>query len=218
VTFDEIVTEIAARLNIVSAEGITRIGREVNVRYREVTGELSLKTSRQTTVDEDTTIGDRYVTFDGLEKVFHVYDESTPPRMLVERSFDELRSRTPYDSDEPREYAVVLSDASSVTIFLDATPESVFTLVADGVGSAVALEDDDEPLFPASFHDILILGVIADELNKSEKFREAAVFDARFQLRLAALRLHLRSSAFMIQQNRNEIQPWQRRRRGWQVI
>lgn len=208
-TFDELVVEVSARLNLVSAEAMTRIGREINVRYREVTGELGLQTSRRTTVSQDTTIGDRFVTFHDVEKLYDVFDDEDPPSMLTQVTFTELRDRAAQSGDLPKDYAVAMSDARSVTIFLDKTPETAYTLNADAQSVAAVLADEDEPAFPESFHDVLIEGVIAVELRKQEKRADAKDAQEQFEKRLAALRLHLRSSATLaIQQNRLQQPYW----------
>lgn len=210
-TFDEIVAEIAEDLNLTSAEAIARIGRRVNRRYRRVTGDCGVLTSGRLElgVSETVTPGDRLVTFESVEKLITVYDESDPPRHLTEISLVEMREKTVRpDSDSPDFYAIVTSTATAITIMLDAEPATAYDLLADAIVSAAVLSGDDEPAFPASYHDVLILGVIADELGKSEKYTEAAKKEIAFEKRRDELKLHLRTSASLqAQQNKDGRQP-----------
>lgn len=73
-TFTEIVNEIAEDLNLTSATAITRIGREVNRRYREIVTSLGLATSARAIATASTTIGDRSLTFTSVLKLLSVFD------------------------------------------------------------------------------------------------------------------------------------------------
>lgn len=205
-TFDEIVDDVAEQLNLTSAEAITRIGKRVNRRYRRVTGDCGILTSGQfeLEVSETVTPGDRLVTFEDVEKLATVYTEDTPPRHLDEVSFVEMRQKTLRVGDHPNFYAVVNHTSTSITIMLDSEPETPYDLLADGIVSAAVLSGDDEPAFPASFHDILWEGALADELRKAQNFKDAETHENLFKERLAHLKLHLRSSASMVaQQNKH---------------
>lgn len=204
-TFDEIVDEVAEQLNLTSAEAIARIGRRVNRRYRRVTGDCGILTSGrfEPEVSETVTPGNRYVTFSDVEKLITVFTEDTPPRHLDELTFVEMRQKTVRVSDQPNYYAIVTSTATDITIMLDAEPETAYDLLADAIVSAAVLSGTDEPAFPASYHDVLIMGATADELGKSEKYEEAAKKETQFRDRMNELKLHLRTSASLqIQQNK----------------
>ena len=72
-TFTAIVAKIADRLNLTSTAALTRIGEDVNDRYREIVSSVGLQTSIRTTISEQVTVGNRLVTFD-CEKVFSVFN------------------------------------------------------------------------------------------------------------------------------------------------
>lgn len=73
-TFTQIVAKIADRLNLTSAAALTRIGEEVNERYREVVSGVGLQGSVRTTASATATVGSRYLTFT-CSKIFDVLDQ-----------------------------------------------------------------------------------------------------------------------------------------------
>lgn len=202
-SFDEIVTEISEHMALRSQEAINRIGRNVNVRYRAVTGELGILTSRQTTVYADVTLGDRMLSFENAEKLIEVFDTSdNGMRVLTEITPREMREIVPAEG-APTRYAVWAQNASSVTIMMDALPQEALRLYADVTSNATTLSSTDEPAFPASFHDILVMGGIADEYRKKKEFREAQDLEDKVVMRVRKLKHHLASSAALrIQQNK----------------
>jgi hypothetical protein len=72
-TFTAIVAIIADRLNLTSAAALTRIGTEVNERYREVMSGVGLQTSIRTTIAQAVTAGNNQVEF-SCQKVFSVFN------------------------------------------------------------------------------------------------------------------------------------------------
>src|SRR5438477_361625 len=107
-TFTEIVNEVAELTNNLSSPtALTRIGREVNTRYKRVSSAISLNTVRRGTTTSSTSVGVATVTFTGIEKLERVIDErSGRIRVLDEITFDEMRTMTPASSDSPRCYAI----------------------------------------------------------------------------------------------------------------
>lgn len=84
-TFTQIVAKIANRLNLTSATALTRIGEEVNERYREVCSGVGLQTSIRTTAAASTTVGNRFLTFT-CEKVFNVFNNYGKPVVSISRT------------------------------------------------------------------------------------------------------------------------------------
>ncbi len=67
---------------------------------------------------------------------------------------------------------------------------------ADVVLTALSA-DSDVPLFPSSFHDLLIFGAMATELDKMEKYEFAKKQEAMYQIRLADLRYYIAKSRYL---------------------
>lgn len=72
-TFTAIVAKVADRLNLTSAAALTRIGEEVNDRYREVMSGVGLQTSVRTTISQAVTAGNNQVEL-ACQKVFSVFN------------------------------------------------------------------------------------------------------------------------------------------------
>lgn len=212
-TFDEIVDTVAARHDITRSDGKERIGQNVNIHYHAITGELGMQTSRRGEVEKVVTVGSRYVTFANVEKLYMVYTlDDDRVRELDERPFSELRRTTPQESDDPKKYAVSRSEASEITIFLDAEPATAYTLYADAERTTDNLEGNDEPAFPQSFHDVLILYAQADEFEKSEKTKQAQDKRLEAEVRKAKLFHHVAVTGWLRRQNDPPPRPWSGRR------
>jgi hypothetical protein len=169
-TKGEIVTEIMDRLNLTSTTATTRIGRIVDRYYLRVTSAIGVKTisRRVFDVEATTTIQSAEVEFELMENITRVYYLSDGVKQFLDvKTIDELREDADQLSgDTPSKYAIKTMSAMSVTIYLDMLPESEFTLYADGYGKASVLDDGDQPIFPESFHDILVEGPLIDEYKK----------------------------------------------------
>ncbi len=87
--------------------------------------------------------------------------------------------------------------ASTVTIFLDSIPATVYALHADALVNLSMLSGTMVPAFTQDFHDILIYGGMATELDKMEKYDLSAKKEKQFEQRLSELRLYQASSAYM---------------------
>jgi hypothetical protein len=194
-TFDQLRTQVLDYCGLQSPEAQTRVGKAINRHYRRVTSTLGLDASRFITRTRTTTIGSQTATFTDIEKIDRVRDTttSTSPRLLQEVSIHKLRSETPGTS-EPSAYAVQNTGADSVTIRLDTVPQIVYTLQADGWTTLSDLSGTDEPVIPESFHDVLAWFVIAEELLKKEKLKEASAYEQKAEKLLAELRFHLADS------------------------
>lgn len=194
-TFTDIVTRVTNKLNRTSTDAITRIGLSVNDRYRAVVSSVGINTAKRTSVTANTVVGDRTVAFT-CEKVYAVSDPAyTPARLLFERTYDELKYGL-LGTDPPRLWAVQTEIATTVTIFLDCTPATIYALNADALVSAADLTGTNVPAFAADFHDVLYWGALADELEHMEKYDKAAKQEKKYELRLAELRYFLAKSAY----------------------
>lgn len=196
-TFDEIVTEVKDRLNLTSSDATTRIGRAVNVMYRRVTSGLGLQVARRITgVIGTTSIGVQKFTFTGIEKIERILDtRSGSTKEIDERTFEEIRVINPSSSDTPHMWAVEKMGPSSVTVRLDVLPQTAFQLLADGLETAATLSGSQVPNFNQDFHDVLVEGVIADELRKQEKPVLARIAQDTYDKRLSELRFFIVKSA-----------------------
>lgn len=197
-TFTEIRTEIIERLNLTSSDALTRVGRAINRKYRLVTSSIGLELSRRITVSAALTPGVSTLTFTGVEKVINVFNRTvTPYRRLSEVTTEELRDKQPFvASDSPTMYSVDSHTSDSVTILINVIPQTAFTLYADVHTAVSDLSGSQEPAFPESFHDILIEGVLMDELRKMEKSSLAQFAQAEYEKILSDLRMWIAKNNF----------------------
>ena len=207
-TFSDISVRVLDRLNLTSTQATVRVAQEIDERYREVATGLGLEvtTTGIVPVGATTTVGVRTLTFTGVEKIMSVYNTAfTPPATLDEVDFDEIRNQ-PVGTDPPSQWAVQSMGASTVTIFLDTTPATAYLLTADALSTQLVLTGSMIPQIPTSFHDILLHGVIADELYKLEKYDLAAKKEEKFEKRLSELRFFIAKSAYKkIYQGKNAV-------------
>lgn len=199
-TFDEIVAEVADRLNLTSTEAIARIGRSVNERYGWLCTSMGLQTSCQDVARASTVSGSNLLTFGPqplkVLKVNSVFNEDNPkPNLLTEQTLDVLRNMTE-GTDPASNYAIYLMKADRVTVMLDSTASSVYELAADVIADKSTLSGGDVPTFAAAYHNCLVYGAMATELDKSEKPELAQVQENRYDVRCSELRLFIAKSAY----------------------
>lgn len=203
-TFTTIQSRVADRLNLTSAQALARIGNSINEKYREVASSIGMATVERSTATA-TTVGNgtRLLAFTtaatgtGVQKILSVYDAAfTPPIILDELSFDQIRNDA-VETDPPLEYAIATTTSASVTVMLSSACTTVFTLTADVLANMTDLSGSATPNFPEDFHDMLIYGVMAIELEKMEKYDMVAKQDEHFQSRLADLRYYIAKSAYL---------------------
>jgi hypothetical protein len=165
-TFDEIVAEIQTPFNLTSTASATRIGKWVNMAYKNLCSDFGIQTTSTVEgVAVNTTVGNRQMVFSastttpatGVERILSLYDATvTPNRPLIEISRDEMRNR-PLSSDPASLWAVLYwSGAASVTINLNCLPATIYALTADVLSTKATLSGSDVPAFAEDFHDILI--------------------------------------------------------------
>lgn len=205
-TFDEIVDRVATRLNLTGTIALTRVGLFVNERFARLSSSVGLSNVSRTPVPlvVSTVIGTPLVTVTGLERIYSVSDPTaTPPRLLSEVTNNELKLMPP-GTDPPRAYAINQTGAGSVQIKLNCTPSSIYSLWVDGDADVSTLSGSMVPPFPAKYHDVLVYGAYASELEHMDKYDKAAVQEARWERMLSELRLYLASSAYLdIHQGKN---------------
>lgn len=217
-TFSEIQSRVASRLNLSSTDALTRLGNYINDRYVRVTSSIGLQTARRVTATTNTAAGDPRVAFT-LEKIEVVYCIATGKRrVLSEVSYDEWRRMTvdTPQSGDPVCYAIEESGASTVTIVCWPEPSAVVAMKADGLENASTLSGSNVPAFPADFHDALVFGAMADEYSKLEKPKLADKFEMQFEQRVADLRFFLAKSIYAKNhQGRTVTGPRRPRDGGW---
>lgn len=197
-TFDEIKTMVAGRLNLTSPDALTRISSEINDRYKRVTSSIGLAVTRRQTFQGTAGLGSNLMTFSGCEKVINVVDRSTTPyRMLKEITMEEMEGKEPASNSFVTYYAIQTMGASSVVIRMDCIAQSAFTLYADGYGNLATISGSSVPAFAESFHDILVHGVLADEYRKVMQKQLAIDEESQYNSRLGELRLFIAESAYL---------------------
>jgi hypothetical protein len=192
-TFAEMRTAVTDYCHLTSADAILRVGKSLNRHYRRVTSLVGLDTARFVTRIVSIPIGVRTVTFPEIEKIDRIVDATTPTaiRTLTQVSMNVQRTTQPGNS-APSTWAFQNADADSATVLLDTVPDVVYSLQADGWSTLTTMvADGDEPVFPESFHDLLVWFVISEELLKKEKDTLADRYQARAEKLLADLRFHL---------------------------
>jgi len=200
-TFQEIVDEVMNRLNLSSQDARDRISKRVNTRYRRVTTLLGLTASRfiKTTytvnVANFPVLPDMRIEMENVTRVIRLNDTPTV-QVLRPTTYDELTSSPTY-SRLPDKWAIKEIGNNFVIITLDAFPTGTdFTLAIEGYRSMLNLQDNDEPLFPESFHDILVEGVMADEHRKMEKPQLAEEDEAKYALILSDLKYYVAKTIY----------------------
>jgi hypothetical protein len=195
-TFSDIQAEIADRLNLTSVPALARIGRSINERYKWIVSSCGLITASRGVTTATATIGSRSLVFQA-EKVLSVFNPAfTPPFVLTERTFDELRNSI-IGSDPPIEYAIQQMSGSTVTVFLGSVPATSFALNADTETNQMTLSGTMVPGFAEDFHDILVYGGMSTELEKMEKYDLADRQEQRYAQRLSDLRFFIAKSAYL---------------------
>ena len=194
-TFTEIVNKVADRMNLTAATALTRIGDSVNERYRTIASSIGLDTIERQTITASTIIGNRSLVFT-CEKILSIYNTAfTPVLVLDEISMDLMRNQV-LGTDPAQQYAIQLMGASTVTVYLGSTPATIYPLSADALVNLSTLSGSQVPAFAQDFHDALVLGAMATELYKMEKYALADKKEEQFMARLSDLRFFIAKSAY----------------------
>lgn len=218
-TLQDITDRVMQRLNLTSTDAETRIKDEVNEVYREFVSSMGMETSIRGVTTALSTAGSRYVTFGGsgvgsdkVLKLLSVFLPSTvappPYNVLTSYTFDEMRNTIP-GTWPPTQYAISRMGPTEVEIFLDAeAPDSLQELDADCLLASDEMGDADSPFFPENFHDVLIYGVMAIELDKMEKEDRAKKASDKFEKRASELRMFIAKDAYIAIHQGKTLQGW----------
>lgn len=200
---------MADRCDLTSTSALTRIGREVNERYRWLASSVGFSTIQLVPgVTANTVVGNRSLTFGAtgtkVEKILSVYNAAySPPQVLGQVSFDQMRNQM-LGTDPPQQYAIQTMGDHSVTIYLGTIPATIYALTADVLSNLTDLSGVQVPAFAEDFHDILVYGPLGSEYMRMEKPELARTFDNEderrpglFQVRAAQLRYYIAKSAYL---------------------
>jgi hypothetical protein len=203
VTRAEIVAEVMDRLNLTSENAKARIQKRVQTRYARVTSAIGLTTSRRvsTTLAVNpvtvTTLPDLMI--QGIVKVFRVQlvSDTTRKSNLDEVTYEEVTT-TQFSAGLPSRYAIKTMGSDNVTITFDRTPDTdSFSIIVDGLAVILELADNDSPVFPADFHEVLVEGAMSDEYRKMEKPALQADAEERYAAILSDLRFFIVKSDYL---------------------
>jgi hypothetical protein len=202
-TYSEIIDHVADRMNLKSDLQLARVGTEVNLRHREILSSLGISQVTEWAVaTATTTISNRYLTFGpspvAVLKILALYRVVTgvyPPPILDEVSTDELLNMG-LGVDPPTAYAVTNMGERTVTIQLNSIPATQYVLTANVEGNITQLSGALSPAFSEDYHDILVNMVLADELEKAEKYDKAKAKLMQAEARMGGLRLFIAKSAY----------------------
>jgi hypothetical protein len=191
-------------MNLKSDEQLARVGTEVNLRHREILSSLGIsQVTERTVATATTTIGNRFLTFGpspvAVVKLLAVYRATGtyPPPALDEITPDQMLSEG-LQSDPPTKYAVTSMGERTVAIQLNSVPATGYVLTADVEGNVTQLSGAISPAFSEDYHDILVNLVLADELEKAEKYDKAAAKMKQADRRMGELRMFIAKSASKI--------------------
>ncbi len=106
---------------------------------------------------------------------------------------------------------VSVSGASTVTIYLDCIPATIYALTADALVNLSTLSGSMIPAFAEDYHDLLVLGAMATEYDKMEKTPLADKKEKQYEDRLSQLRMYIAKSAYKdIVQGGGQTNRWMR--------
>jgi hypothetical protein len=201
VTFLELQNDVMSRLNLTSSDARTRIKHELNTRYREVQTGVNLERTRRSEIAVTTVANNALVTVPACAKILSIFDPINLKRPLSEVSQNQLRQldSTGTITGIPHTYAIEANLNDTVIVRFYPKPDAIYNLRGDAIVAGTEMvADGDSPSFPTDFHDILVRGVMSDELNKMEKQRPAAdKEEAKFEKRLSELRYFLIKSRYL---------------------
>lgn len=218
-TFLEIQDAVMNRLNLTSTDARTRIKTEINLRYREVQSSINMAATRRGTRTFTTTSGSSLTTQSGIAKVLNVFDPTYLKNVLMEWSLNQIRQQDPPVQvvGTSTNYAVENMVNNLITLRLYPQPTVSYDLQADCLLAGIDMVDDtDEPAIPTDFHDVLVHGVLYDELMKMEKMNPLALKEeAKFEKRLSDIRYFVAKSAWLRLSQTDSFLQWTLAARTW---
>lgn len=208
---DQIITEICERLGLTSDEAKSRVFRELNSRYRRLTSSIGLEPTRRQQITGTLEAESNLLTASiAVEKILAVIDKDSGIAVtLPQVTPDEINSLTVL-TDRPKHWAVGPYSTGIATALTDCVRlAGDITLYMDVITTLNTSDNTSEPNFPASFHDILIYGVMADEYRRMEKVQLAHDCEIDYERRLSDLRMFIAKSAYLdIMQGKYETDPF----------
>lgn len=201
-TADEIVNFVADQLNLSAPDAKSRILKELNVRYRQLTSSIGLITTRRAEVSQPMTLNSQFVTFSGVERLDSVFYKTTHNSVVTNKTIDmitdeEMITETLLKSN-PSKFSLYNVSPTAITIKVNSivTTGTPPTLFAHAFVDASTLTGPSQPAFPESFHDILVHGVEADEYRRKHQNDEAQMSEQKYENRLSDLRMFIAKTAW----------------------
>jgi hypothetical protein len=201
-TFLEIQDRVMDRLNLSAAVARVRIKTFINERNRAVCTSVNVGRVRRTTVEALAASGVRTLTPSGIVKPLTIRIPALHT-VLEEHASDQLRNYDPREefTGVPDWYAVATYDHNSFDLELCPIPDQDYTLSIDGIARGIDLSDDgDIPGFPEDFHDILVFGASADELDHigmEKELAQSRKMELKYEQRLSELRYWIQKSIYL---------------------
>lgn len=197
--FASLKSRVQDRLLLPSTTAATRIGKYINERYRAVATSIGMQAVRFGTENIVTVNGTPdYTTTNLIHLMTLTYTAGN--RVMDEVTYDDIRNLDPggIRTGSPELYVKKKFNNANLTITIWPTPDAIYTLPGDGIlRGAELVNDNDVPVLPEDFEDILIFGACADELIKLEKPALAAAFEAKFVQRQKDLRFFIAKTAYL---------------------
>lgn len=200
-TFLELQTRVLNRVNWSSTEARELVKDYLNERYRQVCSSVNAARTRRGVVSFNTVNGSPNVSISAA-KVFNIFDAVYLKSLLNEVTVTDIRARdaAAVVVGRPTDYAVEEHENDTVQLMFFPKPNGVYALQADVLKTGTDMTDNaDQPTIPEDFQDVLILGAVADVLDKMEKWAAAQKQEAKFEKRLGELRYFLIKSAHLRQ-------------------
>lgn len=196
-TTNELIDYISDVLNLSGPEARSRIGRALNIRYKQVTSAIGMGTTRRVELSQNATIGNQFITFTGTEKLNAVYRKVGNKKIILALVTPEEIIETHLVTEPPTAFCEYSVTQNTVTIQVNCVPSTTFTLYALVVDDVSTLTNLDAPALPESFHDVLIHGVLADEYRRKDKDAFSKEEEDKFAARLSDLRMFLAKNAYI---------------------
>lgn len=196
-TFTNIRDRVLGRVNQSSSTAQTRVGQFINERYRALCTSINMGRVRGGSVSVNT-VGGTATIAPAVIKVLTVRIPSLN-RVLTEMTQDQIRNIDPSNtmSGAPDAFAVLAYTATGVTIQLLPVPDAVYAVHVDGLVTGTDMSGADVPAFPEDFHDLLVFGALADELDHLGRPDESAKAEVKFNKRLGELRYFIQKSRYL---------------------
>jgi hypothetical protein len=197
VTFTQIRSRVLSRTNQSSATAQTRVGEFINERYRALVTSINMGRVRGGSVSVNTVAATATIT-PAVIKPRTLRIESLN-RILTELTLDQIRNIDASNtlSGAPDSYAVIAYTATGCTIQLLPVPDDAYAIKIDGLVAGTDLSGVDVPAFPEDFHDILVFGALADEMDHLGRPDEAAKAEAKMNRRTGELRYFIAKSNYL---------------------